>query len=71
MISFDQIEPISLKPIQGTGWAARKRPERLRATYSRKHRIRYIFGAPTSTATDSIAIAAADAMRGWSGPRAD
>jgi hypothetical protein len=45
VISFDQMGPISLKPIQGAGWAPRKRPERLRATYNRKHGIRYIFGA--------------------------
>jgi transposase len=45
VISFDQMGPISLKPIQGAGWALRKRPERLRATYNRKHGIRYIFGA--------------------------
>jgi transposase len=45
VISFDQMGPISLKPIQGAGWAPRKRPGRLRATYNRKHGIRYIFGA--------------------------
>jgi transposase len=45
VISFDQMGPISLKPIQGAGWAPLKRPERLRATYNRKHGIRYIFGA--------------------------
>jgi transposase len=45
VISFDQMGPISLKPIQGAGWARRKRPARLRATYNRKHGIRYIFGA--------------------------
>jgi transposase len=45
VISFDQMGPISLKPIQGAGWAVRKQPERLRATYNRKHGIRYIFGA--------------------------
>jgi hypothetical protein len=39
VISFDQMGPISLKPIQGAGWARRKRPERLRATYNRKHTI--------------------------------
>jgi len=33
VIGFDQMGPISLKPIQGAGWAPRKRPERLRATY--------------------------------------
>ena len=36
VISFDQMGPISLKPIQGAGWAPRKRPERLRATYNRR-----------------------------------
>jgi len=45
VISFDQMGPISLKPIHGAGWARRTRPERLRATYNRKHGIRYIFGA--------------------------
>jgi hypothetical protein len=45
VISFDQMGAISLKPIPGAGWAQRKRPERLRATYNRKHGIRYIFGA--------------------------
>jgi hypothetical protein len=45
MISFDQMGPISLELIQGAGWARRKRPGRLRATYNRKHGIRYIFGA--------------------------
>lgn len=45
VISFDQMGPISLKPIQGCGWAPIKRPERLRATYNRNHGIRYIFGA--------------------------
>jgi hypothetical protein len=29
----------------GAGWARRRLPERLRATYNRKHGIRYIFGA--------------------------
>ena len=43
VISFDQMGPISLKPIQGAGWARRRRPERLRATYNRKHGIRSIF----------------------------
>jgi transposase len=45
VISFDQMGPISLKPIQGASWAKRKCPERLRATFNRKHGIRYIFGA--------------------------
>jgi transposase len=45
VISFDQMGPISLKPIQGASWRPLKLPERLRATYNRKHGIRYIFGA--------------------------
>jgi transposase len=45
VISFDQMGPISLKPIQGAGWAKLTRPQRLRATYNRRHGIRYIFGA--------------------------
>jgi transposase len=45
VVSFDQMGPISLKPIHGAGWALQKRPGRLRATYNRKHGIRYIFGA--------------------------
>jgi transposase len=45
VISFDQMGPLSLKPVQGAGWAKLKRPERLRATYNRHHGIRYIFGA--------------------------
>jgi transposase len=45
VISFDQMGPISLRPIHGAGWAQRERPERLRATYNRRHGVRYIFGA--------------------------
>jgi transposase len=45
VISFDQMGPISLRPTHGAGWAARTRPERLRATYNRRHGVRYIFGA--------------------------
>jgi hypothetical protein len=45
VIAFDQMGPISLKPTAGAGWAARKRPERQRATYHKRHGTRYIFGA--------------------------
>lgn len=45
VISFDQMGPISLRPIHGAGWAPLKRPERLRATYNRRHGVRYILGA--------------------------
>jgi transposase len=45
VIAFDQMGPISLRPMAGTGWAPRKRPERQRATYHRRHGIRYVMGA--------------------------
>jgi transposase len=45
VISFDQMGPISLRPTHGSGWAQSKRPERLRATFNRRHGIRYGFGA--------------------------
>ena len=43
--SFDQMGPISLRPTHGTSWARRRRPERHRATFNRRHGIRYGFGA--------------------------
>jgi transposase len=45
VISFDQMGPISLRPTAGAGWAPRKRPERQRATFSRRHGVRYVMGA--------------------------
>jgi transposase len=45
VISFDQMGPISLRPTAGAGWAPRKRPERRRATFNRRHGTRYVFGA--------------------------
>ena len=45
VISFDQMGPISLRPHAGSGWAKRKRPERQRATFHRRHGTRYVFGA--------------------------
>ena len=45
VISFDQMGPISLRPHAGSGWATRKRPERQRATFNRRHGTRYVFGA--------------------------
>ena len=45
MISFDQMGPISLRPTHGSGRASRGRPERLRATFNRRHGTRYVFGA--------------------------
>jgi transposase len=45
VISFDQMGPVSLRPMPGSGWARRGRPERQRADYSRRAGTRYVFGA--------------------------
>ena len=45
VISFDEKGPESLCPKQGRGWAPRGRPERHRATYNRRHGVRYLVGA--------------------------
>ena len=45
VVCFDEMGPIQLIPHHGSGWAPEKRPERLRATYSKKDGVRYLFGA--------------------------
>jgi transposase len=45
VISFDEKGPESLCPKHGRGWARRGRPERHRASYNRRHGIRYLVGA--------------------------
>ena len=45
VISFDEMGPVSLCPHHGRGWAQRGRPERHRATYSRRSGVRYLVGA--------------------------
>jgi len=45
VVCFDEMGPIQLIPHHGSGWAAEKRPERMRATYSKKNGVRYLFGA--------------------------
>jgi len=45
VVCFDEMGPIQLIPHHGAGWAAAKRPERIRATYSKKNGVRYLFGA--------------------------
>ena len=45
VVCFDQMGPISLRPTHGSGWARKRRPERLRATFNRRHGTRYGFGA--------------------------
>lgn len=45
VVCFDEMGPIQLIPHHGSGWAPRKRCERLRATYSKKGGVRYLFGS--------------------------
>jgi transposase len=45
VISFDEKGPESLCPKHGRGWALRGRPERHRATYTRRQGIRNLVGA--------------------------
>jgi transposase len=45
VISFDEKGPESLRPKHGQGWARRGRPERHRATYTRRQGVRYLLGA--------------------------
>lgn len=45
VVCFDEMGPIQLIPRQGSGWAEVGRPARLRATYTRPHGVRYLFGA--------------------------
>src|SRR3954464_3137252 len=45
VVCFDEMGPIGLIPHHGSGWAPEKRCERLRATYSKRHGVRYLFGA--------------------------
>src|SRR4051794_15259114 len=45
VVCFDEMGPIQLIPHHGSGWAPAKRGERIRATYSKKGGVRYLFGA--------------------------
>jgi transposase len=45
VVCFDEMGPIQLIPHHGSGWAPAKRPERHRATYSKKNGVRYLFGS--------------------------
>ena len=45
VVCFDEMGPIQLIPHHGSGWAGEKRPERMRATYSKNNGVRYLFGA--------------------------
>ena len=45
VVCFDEMGPIQLIPHHGASWAPVRRPQRLRATYNRRHGTRYLFGA--------------------------
>lgn len=45
VVCFDEFGPLSIRPHQGSSWARRKRPVRLRADYNRRHGVRYLLGA--------------------------
>ncbi len=45
VVAFDEMGPLSLRPEQGAGWAPRARPERHRATYTRRAGVRQLFAA--------------------------
>jgi hypothetical protein len=42
--AFDQFGPLSIRPHHGSGWAREGKPDRLSATYTRTHGIRYFHG---------------------------
>ncbi|MGW1290835.1 IS630 family transposase [Streptomyces sp. NPDC002586] len=44
VFAFDEFGPLGIRPTTGSGWAARKRPDRLPATYHRTHGVRYFHG---------------------------
>src|SRR5712691_7205140 len=45
VVCFDEFGPCSIRPHQGSCWARRNRPVRLRADYNRRHGVRYLLGA--------------------------
>ncbi len=44
VFAFDEFGPLGIRPTAGLGWAERKRPDRLPATYHRTHGVRYFHG---------------------------
>ncbi len=58
VFAFDQFGPLSIRPCHGTCWAARKHPDRLRATYHRRHGIRYFHGCYDLSARPAVGCAA-------------
>ncbi|MER6952298.1 IS630 family transposase, partial [Nonomuraea sp. NPDC000554] len=44
VFAFDEFGPLGIRPTAGSGWAERKRPDRLPATHHRTHGVRYFHG---------------------------
>ncbi|MGI5458569.1 IS630 family transposase [Streptomyces sp. CA-249302] len=44
VFAFDGFGPLGIRPTAGSCWGARKRPDRLPATYHRTHGVRYFHG---------------------------
>ncbi|RSS44887.1 IS630 family transposase [Streptomyces sp. WAC05858] len=42
--AFDEFGPLGIRPTAGSGWATRKHPDRVPATYHRTHGVRYFHG---------------------------
>lgn len=45
MICVDEFGPLELRPQAGRSWQRRRKPHRLRATYTRRHGVRHLMGA--------------------------
>uniref|UniRef100_A0AAU3HTC3 IS630 family transposase n=1 Tax=Streptomyces sp. NBC_01393 TaxID=2903851 RepID=A0AAU3HTC3_9ACTN len=44
VFAFDEFGPLGIRPTAGSGWAKRKHPDRVPATYHRTHGVRYFHG---------------------------
>ncbi|MFI6121980.1 IS630 family transposase [Streptomyces sp. NPDC051064] len=44
VFAFDEFGPLGIRPTAGSGWARKKRPGRLPATYHHTHGVRYFHG---------------------------
>ncbi|MBX4175995.1 IS630 family transposase [Streptomyces geysiriensis] len=44
VFAFDEFGPLGIRPTAGSGWAERKHPDRVPATYHRTHGVRYFHG---------------------------
>jgi transposase len=44
VFAFDEFGPLGIRPTAGSGWAKRKHPDQVPATYHRTHGVRYFHG---------------------------